>query len=304
MRQQVTKKCHWVSQSYLKAFAADPEGKKIWRLGRTSGEPELKSIEKVAVRFHLYAPMQGGGTRNDSLERKLADLEKWFGEPIWAALCNQDIDLDWPPIRKMLALIVATTYVRNPVQFEKWKQMHRRFVEAFDGDGPLPDSMTIGGVRRKVDHSDWPAFRDADDENMKAAWNDYVGSAGDMAPLLLKMRMVMLVAEKPVFITSDNPVSVTHPSLQFRGLKDPESMISFPISPTRMLVLDNRHGEPDGVYYPLKDDNASADNFLTWRNALEHMFSPRHPDEVCAEIVANEERFLAAAGLAEDAVGC
>lgn len=303
MNRQVTKKCHWVSQSYLKAFAADPEGKKIWRLGRTSGEPELKPIEKVAVRFHLYAPKQADGTRNDALERKLADLEKWFGEPIWAALCNQDIDLDWPPIRKMLALIVATTYVRNPVQFDSWKRQHRRFVDTFGGEGRLPDYVTIGGVRHKVDPSDWPAFKGASDEEMKAAWNAYVGAAGDMAPLLLKMRMVMLVAEKPVFITSDNPVSVTHPSMQFRGLKDPDTMISFPISPTRMLVMDHLHDEPDGVYYPLKDDNASADNLLTWRNALEHMFSPRHPDEVCAELLADEARFAAAAGSTEEVAG-
>lgn len=291
MGQQVTKKCHWVSQSYLKAFAADPEGTKIWRLGRTSGDPELKPIEKVAVRFHLYAPKRADGSRNDALERKLAKLEKWFGEPIWAALGNQDIDLDWPPIRKMLALIVATTYVRNPVQFEKWKAVHRRFVEAFSAYHRPPDFVTIGGVRRKLDPADWPAFKAAGDEDMKAAWNDYVAGAGDIAPLLLKMRMVMLVAEKPVFVTSDNPVTVTHPSLQFRGLKDPETTISFPISPTRMLVLDNRHGEPDGVYYPLVDDNPAPHNLLTWRAAMEHMFSPRHPDEICAELLADEERF-------------
>lgn len=302
MGKQVTKKCHWVSQSYLKAFAADPDGKKIWRLGRTSGEPELKPIEKVAVRFHLYAPKQPDGTRNDALERKLADLEKWFGEPIWDALCTQDIDLNWPPIRKMLALIVATTYVRNPAQFENWKSLHRRFIETFDGYERLPDYITIGGVRRKVDPSDWPAFKDAGDEDMKAAWNDYVSGAGDIAPLLLKMRMVILAADKPVFVTSDNPVSVTHPSLRFRGLKDPETTISFPISPTRMLVLDNRHGEPDGVYYPLKDDNPSAENLLIWRNALEHMFSPRHPDGVCAELLADEARFAAAGQATENAL--
>lgn len=294
MAKQVTKRCHWVSQSYLKAFAADEAGQKIWRFSKNDGDPELKPIENVAVRFYLYAPMAADGTRNDPVERKLSELEQWFGEPIWKALCTSELDLTWEPLRKMLALIVATTYVRNPVQFETWKRIHRQMVEQVSGLESMPTRVTIGGVEHQVDASDWPDFRDAGEEPMKAAWNDYIAGAGDIAPRLLGMRMVMVAAKKPVFITSDNPVTITHPSLEFRGIRDPETTISFPISPTRMLVLDNRHSEPDGVYYELADDNAAAQNLLAWRNAMEHMFSHRHTDEVCAEFVANEDRFLAA----------
>ncbi|ASD26542.1 DUF4238 domain-containing protein [Brevundimonas diminuta] len=294
MAKQVTKRCHWVSQSYLKAFAADEAGQKIWRFSKNDGDPELKPIENVAVRFYLYAPMAADGTRDDPVERKLSELEQWFGEPIWKALCKSELDLTWEPLRKMLALIVATTYVRNPVQFETWKRIHRQMVEQVSGLESMPTRVTIGGVEHQVDASDWPDFRDAGEERMKAAWNDYIAGAGDIAPRLLGMRMVMVAAKKPVFITSDNPVTITHPSLEFRGIRDPETTISFPISPTRMLVLDNRHSEPDGVYYELADDNAAAQNLLVWRNAMEHMFSHRHTDEVCAEFVANEDRFLAA----------
>lgn len=294
MAKQVTKRCHWVSQSYLKAFAADEAGQKIWRFSKNDGDPELKPIEDVAVRFYLYAPMAADGTRNDPVERKLSELEQWFGEPIWKALCTSELDLTWEPLRKMLALIVATTYVRNPVQFETWKRIHRQMVEQVSGLESMPTRVTIGGVEHQVDASDWPDFRDAGEERMKAAWNEYIAGAGDIAPRLLGMRMVMVAAKKPVFITSDNPVTITHPSLEFRGIRDPETTISFPISPTRMLVLDNRHSEPDGVYYELADDNAAAQNLLAWRNAMEHMVSHRHTDEVCAEFVANEDRFLAA----------
>lgn len=294
MAKQVTKRCHWVSQSYLKAFAADEARQKIWRFSKNDGDPELKPIENVAVRFYLYAPMAADGTRDDPVERKLGELEQWFGKPIWKALCTSELDLTWEPLRKMLALIVATTYVRNPVQFETWKRIHRQMVEQVSGLESMPTRVTIGGVEHQVDASDWPDFRDAGEERMKAAWNDYIAGAGDIAPRLLGMRMVMMAAKKPVFITSDNPVTITHPSLEFRGIRDPETTISFPISPTRMLVLDNRHSEPDGVYYELADDNAAAQNLLVWHNAMEHMFSHRHTDEVCAEFVANEDRFLAA----------
>ena len=294
MANQVTKRCHWVSQSYLKAFAADEAGQKIWRFSKNDGDPQLKPIDKVAVRFHLYAPRAADGTRDDRVERKLSELEQWFGHPLWKSLCTSEIDLTWEPLRKMLALIVATSYVRNPVQFENWKRIHRQMIDQVSKLESMPTHVTIEGVEREVDASDWPDFRDASEERMKAAWNDYIAGAGDIAPRLLGMRMVVLAADKPVFITSDNPVTITHPSLEFRGIRDPETTISFPISPTRMLVMDNRHSEPNGVYYELPEDNAAAQNILVWRNAIEHMFSHRHTDEVCAEFIADEDRMLAA----------
>jgi hypothetical protein len=112
---QTTKRCHWVSQSYLRTFAADPDTRlKIWRFSKNGGDPELKPIEKVAVKFHLYAPKGPNGRRDDWLEKKLADLETFFGTSIWNAVCTDFLDLSWEPLRKMLALLVATTYLRNP----------------------------------------------------------------------------------------------------------------------------------------------------------------------------------------------
>lgn len=289
MTKQNTKRCHWVSQSYLRAFAADEAGRKIWRLSKDAGEPELKRIDKVAVKFHLYAPLRRNGQRDDALERKLSNLEQWFGHPIWRALCTTEVDLTWEPIRKILALIVATTWVRNPLHFERWKRMHEQFVEQLSQFDSLPTRIAIGNVTREVDPSDWPGFRDLGEENLKASWADYVASAGDIVPRLLGMRMVMLVAGRPAFITSDNPVTITHPSLKFRGINDTDTTIRLPISPTRVLVLDNRHSEPDGAYYALTGGDPSPTNLLVWRNAKDHMFSPRHPNEVCAELLADAD---------------
>ncbi|TBF44631.1 hypothetical protein ELG64_30395 (plasmid) [Rhizobium leguminosarum] len=65
---QTTKRCHWVPESYRKAFAEKSTGK-IWRLGKDGGEPELKRLDKVAVKFHLYSPMGTNGRRDDALEK-------------------------------------------------------------------------------------------------------------------------------------------------------------------------------------------------------------------------------------------
>jgi hypothetical protein len=289
MANQVTKRCHWVPQSYLKAFASDGNGRRIWRFSRNEGEPELKRIDKVAVKYHLYAPMGTDGRRDDALEKKLADLENWFGDPVWKAVCTDFPDFSWEPLRKMIALLAAVMWLRTPRQFEFWKSMHRQFADSFASSDSLPDAVSINDRRVELDHSSWPAYRDATEEDMKRAWNEWLGQAANIAKLFLEMRWAILVSDKPVFITSDNPVLVGDTLGPHRGLKHPDMMVTFPLSPTRVLMMDNRHSEPDAQFYPLKHNPAST-NMLIWRNAIEHMFSPRDPHEVCAEMIADAER--------------
>jgi hypothetical protein len=289
MAKQITKRCHWVAQSYLKAFAADAGKQRIWRLSRNEGDPELKRIDKVAVKFHLYAPLGSEGRRDDALEKKLADLENWFGDPVWQAVCTNYPDFSWEPLRKMVALLAAVTWLRTPRQFEFWKNMHRQFASFFGQHDSLPDIVEINGRRVNLDHSSWPAYRDATEEHMKQAWNDWLGQSAEIAKMFMEMRWAILVSDKPAFITSDNPVLVGDTLGPHRGLKHPETMVTFPLSPTRVLMMDNRHSEPDAQFYPLKHD-AAATNMLIWRNAIEHMFSPRNPDEVCAEMIADPQR--------------
>lgn len=289
MAKQVTKRCHWVPQSYLKAFAAEGNGSRIWRFSKNDGDPELKRIDKVAVKFHLYAPLGPDGRRDDAMEKKLADLENWFGGPAWNAVCNDFVDFSDEAMRKMVALLAAVTWLRTPRQFEFWKNMHRQFVDFFSQHEALPNVVHLNDRRVELDHSSWPAYRDATEEDLKRAWHDWLGQAADVANMFLDMRWAVLFSEDPVFITSDNPVMVGDTIGPHRGLKHPETMVMFPLSPTRVLMMDNRHQEPDAQYYPLKHHPANT-NALIWRNATEYMFSPRNPDEVCAEMVAEAER--------------
>jgi hypothetical protein len=91
-----------------------------------------------------------------------------------------------------------------------------------------------------------------------------------------------------VFISSDNPVTVLHPSLTFFGFDNPETSVIFPLSPTRVLQMDNLHGEPDGHYYTVKPGPAAL-NLLQWRGAHEYMFSHRQTDLVYAEMLKAAE---------------
>lgn len=292
-RGQRTKRCHWVPQAYLRAFAADaPDFRRIWRFSRhhEARGPELKRIDKVAVRLHLYAPIDPKtGKRDDSFERKLSHLEQWFGHKIWQILCTDIVDLRWKPLRKMVSLLIAVMYFRNPANFAKYKEIHQQLRDEFLKEEYLPDVVRYMGRTYSLDKDSWPAYRDAQEEDLKRNWIESISHLGWCAEQLMQMRWAMVCAEESIFITSDNPVTTVHPSLRFRGIKNPETIIMFPISPTRMLHLDNRHEEEDGHYYRVSDDGSAA-NLLVWRGANEYMFSHRHPEHVCRALLADAER--------------
>lgn len=289
MSKNVTKRCHWVSQSYLKAFAVEGNGPRVWRHSREEGDPELKLIEKVAVRFHLYSPTGADGKRDDSMEKKLADLEKFFGDPVWKAVCTDFPDFSWEPLRKMVALLAAVTWLRTPRQLELWTNIHRQLANFITSSGSLPDVIQLNDKRINFDHSLYPAYQDATDEDIKRDWNQWIGQSAGVAKMFMNMRWAILTSEQPVFITSDNPVLVGDTLTPHRGLKHPETIVTFPLSPTRVLIMDNRHSEPDAQFYPLKHSPACT-NALIWRNSIEYMFSSRHPDEVCTEILVDAEQ--------------
>lgn len=193
------------------------------------------------------------------------------------------------PLRKMVALLAAVTWLRTPRQFEFWKSMHRKFVDLFDRCDSLSDTVIINDRRVDLDQASWPTYRDMTEEDKKRAWNEWLGQATYVAEMFLEMRWAILMSEKPVFITSDNPVLVGDTLGLNRGLKHPDMIVTFPLSPTRVLIMDNQYSEPDAQFYPLTHDPASI-NMLIWRNAIDYLFSPRNPDEVCAEMVAESER--------------
>lgn len=284
-----TRKCHWVPQAYLKGFAADDrKPPRIWRLSNQQGDAEIKRIDKVAVRNHFYTVRGGSGIRDDAQEKRFADLEQLFASKAWHQLCTGFVDLSDQILRKMVALLAATLYVRNPAHFELYKNIHTQFVEKFSGPDGVPDAVILRDQRIELDHSDWPDYANADEEELKRRWFDVINSCGDIAQTFLEMRWAVIASDTPVFITSDHPITFTHPDLRFRGINNTETSVIFPLSPSRLLCMDQRHKEPDNQYYPCQH-NGSAENMLIWRSALEHMFSHRNPDDVCREILALQE---------------
>jgi hypothetical protein len=238
----------------------------------------------VAYQDYLYV-LGPEGNRDDSFEDKLGELDRLFGDSLWDQIANYYVDLCDESVRKFTALQMAVMYRRNPAEFDRHKLAHTQLVDFLSREKDLPTSVETKGKVYQLDTSTWPAYRDATEDDMKREWFNSIKAATDIAELFMKMRWSVVVADVPTFITTDNPVAFVHPSLDFRGINSHETLILFPLSPTRILLLDHKLNEPDGQYYPLKDGVGAAFNGLLWRNANEHMFSAFHSDIVCAEMV-------------------
>jgi hypothetical protein len=297
VRQRPTRNCHWVPESYLKAFTYDEGRTKIWRIAKPKqgidlGEFESKSIRKVAVRNHLYVPRNAEGARDDSLENRLAnEIEPIFDDPVWKLLQTEMIDLSWEPLRMMVALLVSIMLERTPQALELSSQIHAQMIdslEAFEGEAV---TIKIDDIEQKIDWEEFQTYRDWNEDDIKRNWISSISQAGAIANDIMKMRWSVLRSETPVFIASDNPVTVLHPSNEFRGLLDPLTTVIFPISPTHVLHFDHRYSELANQYYPCPEP--ATQNFLMWRNSFEHAFSPRHPRDVVGEMAAEAEKFAA-----------
>ena len=193
---QTSRNSHWVPQAYLRAFAAEHDPKRIWRFHHSEGDAELKRIEKVAYRHHLYAPRDADtGLRDDTQEKKLAELENWFGHAIWQALGRDVLDLSWQPLRKIVALLAAVMFLRNPRALEQHKDVHRRLVKACSqGDAP-PTELLHRGKTYALDTGTWSAFRDADENDIKRMWFAHMNNAVHYAKLFMSMRWSMTMAQ-------------------------------------------------------------------------------------------------------------
>jgi hypothetical protein len=120
--------------------------------------------------------------------------------------------------------------------------------QLFHRDSRLHDVKAFGVCwsRRFRDEPFWRLYEDRCDHK------DAQGGAlpPSFPPVRIKSRIASIVSllSKEVdrseatdtFITSDRPVSIHHPDRQTAGFGTADGMIFFPLSPTRLLIMDDR----------------------------------------------------------------
>lgn len=286
---------HWVPQFYLRYFATpesrDTKTPQVWIFSKQpeDGDEELTSVRNVCGKRYLYAPKQQDGSRSWALDDRLNDIEALLGQ-VWPTLATDFIDLGDQHIRMALSLFISIMHMRNPDNRRAVEDIHRELVDFYStgplsAEGtPLVESIEIKGQTHEFDPSDWHVYRDHGKDGHDRAFADMVQSeTGLMAKHLLTKRWSILASSQDAFVTSDKPVVLSHKSKERYGYGTKDTVVTFPISPTRLLVMDDIHSEPSNQYYSQLPENVGAANMTAWHGALRFLITGRPVPEILFE---------------------
>lgn len=286
---------HWVPQFYLRYFATpesrDTKTPQVWIFSKNpeDGDEQLTSVRNVCGKRYLYSPRQLDGNRDWALDDKLNDIESLLAQE-WTALATDYVELSDEHIRKALALFVAITHMRHPDGRATVEHIQANLVTLYEDaprhpDGtPMVESIDVAGNSHHIDTSDWIAYKNQGKDGHDRAFVDMIKSeTGRMAKHLLTKRWSILLSEQDLFVTSDTPVGLSHLSRERYGYGTKDTIITFPLSPSRVLVMDDLHTEPANQYYPLVESNAGAVNMTIWKNSGRFLITGRSIQEVLLE---------------------
>jgi len=288
---------HWVPQFYLRHFAT-PESREtdqaqVWIFSKDDedGDETLTNVRNVCGKRYLYSPVSDSGERVWDLDTKLESLESTMGT-IWPSLAEGFVDLADPTLRKGLSLFVAVMHLRNPESRKAVERIHRNLVELYEGIPARPDgspgveSVEISGKTHTIDTTGWNEYRAWGKNDHDRFFTHIIESeAIRIAEVLIRKRWSVILSEREVFVTTDKPVLLQHHSRQTFGFGTPDVMVSFPLGPRRLLIMDDMHHEPANQYYPLQESAEGAFNLGIWKNGSRFMITGRPVHCVLAEIV-------------------
>lgn len=293
---------HWVPQFYLRYFATPPtrntDKPQLWIFSKDPADRDekLTSVRNVCGRRYLYSPRKANGERTWELDDKLNDLEALLGQ-LWPALATDFVNLGDEHIRKGIALFVAVMHLRHPVIRQDVEEIHKQLVAFYEAapqraDGtPNVESIEVKDKTYKLDTADWHNYKTWAQDDHDRFFVEFISSeVGNMAAHLLGKRWSVVFSEADTFVTADKPVVLQHQTRERFGFGTDGTIVTFPLSPTRLLVMDDLHDEPANQYYPLAESNVAAFNFTIWHGASRFLLTGRPLEVVLTEICELADR--------------
>ena len=233
---------HYVPQFYLRQWC-DAVGQLV--VYPLDGRPPFRTNPRnVAAECNLYTPLLGAPAVRD-------DHEKWFSG--WEGLFSNE----WPEIfdrgenprtRKNLARYLATLLIRHPVAREIVGDINKRLRTLASG---VPDDRRIAVSGRsgvaEASVADIREYAATDPDGIRTDWLRVMPAlARPLGDELFARKWAIVCADSDSFVTSDTPIVLHRGACRHAkfGVGFPGTIISFPISPRRFLVIADEWERP------------------------------------------------------------
>lgn len=290
---------HWVPKSYLRYFATPnsigTDNPQVICFPKNEGAEFPTSTRNACGKRYLYSPKDSDGNRIWDLEESLCDVEG-MASTIWPVLASDFVDLSDRHLRMAVSLYVATMYYRNISIREQVESLHCQIVESVSRrksgtNENFPEWMEINGVRYNLSKDEFEKYARWGKNDHDHFFAHFVrDNSGNMAQAILKKRWSIIFAEVDAFITSDRPVTMVHQEKEKFGYLTAGTIVYFPLSPRRLLVIDDLYDQPNNQYYPLNQDGPGGINLLIFRNCQRFFVTGRQIEYVLQEICDFSDR--------------
>lgn len=294
-RDSMPKKQHYVPRFYLNEFATDDtyglkDKQQVHIYNKKNEKFEKRNTKSIAHKKYLYSPKDDNNNRSSYMEDKLGLLENNISSKIWSDLANDYIDLDNNnSIKKYLALFISTLILRHPNNLNENELFFSKFYKDIIKHFPhnvteckfiIKDKefiLNIEEVTSRENQSDY-------DKSMFFIENIELLSI-EYVEIFMKKKWSIVTSEERCFITSDNPVIISNDTTNTFGINTKGTIISFPISPNRLLLLeDNINNSSDVLYHPLNKGHHPYFNSPLWGSDNNFIISSNNLEIIVDEI--------------------
>jgi hypothetical protein len=270
---------HYVPQLHLRRFLGDAPKGMIWTYDKLQASRRPLKPENTGGQTYFYSLPMKDGSRNDTIDRFLQDIES-AAEPAYSALLQGSIPV--ADDRSHFAIFLATLHLRSPGMIRCMAELHgkalatqvnaecstyERYEQFLDRMDAALGTVTLNRREAYDFWKDTSRYSIAVDrtEGLRA-----LESAGDIAEILYGRHWYVLDAAQGYFVTSDQPVERSTPGRGEGAFTNPYTEVSFPLSPSRCLLITgswlgrDRHVVGASAVTRLNDMRARYAERLIW----------------------------------------
>jgi Protein of unknown function (DUF4238) len=206
----------------------------------------------VAAECNLYTPLPGAPAVPRDHEQWFARWEAHFAS-VWPGIFDRGQD---PKTRSNLASFLATLLTRHPGTREIVEQVNKRLL-ALAQAAPEKGRIAVGGPDGTVEvpAQDILVFAGVTAGEIRTDWlRQMAAVTRPVSARLFRRPWGIVFADTDSFITSDNPVAIERGACRRKkfGISTPGTLVCFPISPQRFLVIADEW-EWEFMHYKLDD---------------------------------------------------